>query len=79
MSVSPGMIEIITRTGLSAAVYPVLMCSATGVPVGMSSRAIPSGVGMRVMRDQLVADHGDHWRNASVIFFSAEPDTLGIS
>jgi hypothetical protein len=28
--------------------------------------------------DQLVADHGDHWRNASVVFFGAEPDTLGI-
>jgi len=31
-----------------------------------------------VMLEQLVADHGDHWRNASVVFFSAEPDTLGI-
>jgi len=29
---SPGITDIMTRTGLSVAVYPVLMCSATGVP-----------------------------------------------
>jgi hypothetical protein len=33
--VSPGMIEIIRRTGLLSAVYPVLMSSATGVPAGI--------------------------------------------
>ena len=43
------MMEIIARTGLSVAVKPVLMCSATGVPVDMPSRATSSGVGMRVM------------------------------
>jgi hypothetical protein len=31
ISVSPGTMEIISRTGLLSPVYPGLMCSATGV------------------------------------------------
>ena len=41
MSVSPGMIEIITRTAWLVRVYPVLMCSATGVPVGSLAGRFP--------------------------------------
>jgi hypothetical protein len=49
ISVSPGTIEIITQTGLPAAVQPVLMCSATGVPAAMPSRAASSDLGMPAM------------------------------
>jgi len=45
ISVSPGTIEIITQTGLPAAVQPVL----TGVPAAMPSRAASSDLGMPAM------------------------------
>jgi hypothetical protein len=28
-------------------------------------------------RDKFAADNGDEWRNATVVFFSAEPNSLG--